>query len=51
MVLNKIDLADPEMVAHLAEEYQAVPVCALRQDTFADFLNRARDLVVGRMTR
>lgn len=50
MVLNKIDLAEPELVAHLAKEYEAVPVCALRQETFTDFLDRARDLVVARMT-
>ncbi|MDD5758214.1 MAG: GTPase HflX [Desulfobulbaceae bacterium] len=48
MVFNKIDLADPEVVAPLAAHYQAVPVCALRQETFAEFLNRARDLVVGK---
>jgi GTP-binding protein HflX len=48
MVLNKIDLADPEEVARLAAQYQAVPVCALRQETFAVLLDRARDLVVGR---
>ncbi len=48
MVLNKIDLADPELVKRLAAEYRAVPVCALRPETFADFLRQARDLVVER---
>ena len=47
MVLNKTDLADPEVVARLAAEHQAVPVCALDQETFADFLTRAREMVTG----
>ena len=50
MVANKIDLAEPEFVEKLATEYDAVPVCALRQDTLADFLKQARDLVVSRGT-
>ncbi len=48
MVFNKIDLADPDLVARLSEYHQAVPVCALRQETFVDFLTQARDLVVGK---
>ncbi len=48
MVFNKIDLADPEMVARLAAYHQAVPVCALRQETLIDFLEQARDLVIGK---
>jgi len=48
MVFNKIDLADPETVAQLAAYHQAVPVCALRQETLIEFLERARDLVIGK---
>lgn len=48
LLLNKVDLAEPEVVARLAADYpQAVPICALRQETLHDFLLRARDLVIG----
>ncbi len=49
MVLNKIDQADPVEVERLVAEHRAVPVCALRQETFSELLDRARDLVVGRV--
>ena len=48
MVFNKIDLANPEFVARLSLDHQAVQVCALRQETFSDFLTQARDLVIGK---
>jgi len=49
LLLNKTDLAELEVVTRLAVDYpQAVPFCALRQETLHDFLLRARDLVVGK---
>ncbi|MDA8159463.1 MAG: GTPase HflX, partial [Desulfobacteraceae bacterium] len=49
MVFNKIDLAGPETVAGLVERYQGVAVCALRRETLAGFMERARELVVRQM--
>ena len=46
MVLNKIDLADEETVQRHCTQYDAVPVSALDKSTFANFLNRAKDMVV-----
>jgi len=45
MVFNKIDMADPDTVLHLVSEYRGVAVCALRQETLVELLDRARALV------
>lgn len=49
MVANKIDVADPEEVERLVAAHRALPVCALRPETFAELLQRARELVVARV--
>ncbi len=37
-VMNKVDKADPEVVSGLCEQYNAIPVCALKRDTFPELL-------------
>jgi GTP-binding protein HflX len=47
-ILNKIDLVDPSLLSGMANRYDAVSLSALRPETFAPLLQRARDLVVKR---
>lgn len=45
-LFNKIDLVDPEFVEKQVEIYGAVPISALRSDSFGPFFERARQMVL-----
>ncbi len=50
-VLNKIDRADPDMVAHLVDRYSATGVSALDSKTFPPLIRRMEDEILACMDR
>lgn len=45
--LNKTDMVTEEFVAKMCQEYQAVPLCALKPKTFVPFLDAAQKMIGG----
>ena len=45
--LNKTDMVTEEFVAKMCQEYQAVPLCALKPKTFVPFLDAAEKMIGG----